>query len=60
MRPMRKRPLNLDFQISRLERDTLHDRAYQELRKAIMSGAIRPGATITIRAMAAEIGRAHV
>ncbi len=47
---------DLDFQVSKLERETLHDRAYQELKKAIMSGAIRPGATITIRAMATALG----
>src|SRR4029077_4813637 len=47
---------NPDFQVSKLERETLHDRAYLELKKAIMSGAIRPGATITIRAMATALG----
>jgi DNA-binding GntR family transcriptional regulator len=56
MRLANKDPLKLEFQISKLERETLHDRAYHELRKAIMSGAIRPGATITIRAMAAALG----
>jgi DNA-binding GntR family transcriptional regulator len=45
-----------DFQVSKLERETLHDRAYLELKKAIMSGSIRPGATITIRAMASALG----
>jgi DNA-binding GntR family transcriptional regulator len=44
------------LRISKLERETLHDRAYLEVKKAIMSGAIRPGATITIRAMAAALG----
>jgi hypothetical protein len=44
------------LRISKLERETLHDRAYLEVEKAIMSGAIRPGATITIRAMAAALG----
>jgi DNA-binding GntR family transcriptional regulator len=47
---------NAAFPVARLERETLHDRAYLELKKAIMSGAIRPGATITIRAMAAALG----
>jgi DNA-binding GntR family transcriptional regulator len=47
---------NPDFQVSKLERETLHERAYLELKKAIMSGAIRPGATITIRAMATALG----
>jgi len=44
------------FPVSKLERETLHDRAYLELKRAIMSGAIRPGATITIRAMATALG----
>jgi DNA-binding GntR family transcriptional regulator len=44
------------FPVSQLERETLHDRAYLELKRAIMSGAIRPGATITIRAMATALG----
>jgi DNA-binding GntR family transcriptional regulator len=47
---------NFEFQVSKLERETLHDRAYLELKKAIMSGAIRPGVTITIRAMASALG----
>jgi DNA-binding GntR family transcriptional regulator len=51
-----KGSFNFDLQISKLERETLHDRAYQESRKAIMSGAIQPGATITIRAMATALG----
>jgi len=44
------------LRISKLEREMLHDPAYLEVKKAIMSGAIRPGATITIRAMAAALG----
>jgi DNA-binding GntR family transcriptional regulator len=42
--------------IARLARETLHDRAYDEIKKAIMSGAIMPGSTITIRALAAALG----
>jgi DNA-binding GntR family transcriptional regulator len=49
-------PRKAEFQVSKLERETLHERAYLEVKKAIMSGAIRPGATITIRAMAAALG----
>jgi DNA-binding GntR family transcriptional regulator len=44
------------LRISKLEREMLHDPAYLEVKKAIMSGAIRPGTTITIRAMAAALG----
>ncbi len=48
---------NSDFQVSRLERESRATTgAYLELKKAIMSGAIRPGATITIRAMATALG----
>jgi DNA-binding GntR family transcriptional regulator len=47
---------NSDFQLAKLERETLNDRAYLELKKAIMSGSIRPGAIITIRAMASALG----
>jgi hypothetical protein len=53
---MKSRKLAFDdpaLRISKLERETLHERAYLEVKKAIMSGAIRPGVTITIRAMAA-------
>ena len=45
-----------EFNVAKLERETLNDSAYLELKKAIMSGAIRPGAKITIRAMAAALG----
>lgn len=47
-----KRP----FGLARLERETLHDRAYQEVKKAIMAGAILPGAPMTIRALAKALG----
>src|SRR5262245_12360833 len=56
MRPTGGLPGKTDFRVAKLERETLHERAYLELKKAIMSGAIRPGATITIRAMAAALG----
>jgi DNA-binding GntR family transcriptional regulator len=49
-------PGPVSFKVARLERETLHDRAYLEVKKAIMSGAIMPGSTITIRAMAAALG----
>lgn len=47
-----KRP----FGLARLERETLHDRAYQEVKKAIMAGAILPGSPMTIRALAKALG----
>lgn len=36
--------------------EALHDRVYREVKEAIMSGSIRPGATITIRTLAARLG----
>jgi DNA-binding GntR family transcriptional regulator len=56
MKPSTGDARKVSFRVSKLERETLHERAYLELRKAIMSGAIPPGATITIRAMAAALG----
>lgn len=45
-----------NFGVSRLARETLHDRAYQELKKAIMAGVLVPGSAMTIRALAAALG----
>jgi DNA-binding GntR family transcriptional regulator len=42
--------------LTRAEHETLHDRVYREVKRAIMSGAIAPGATITIRSLAAALG----
>ncbi len=42
--------------MQRLQRATLNDEVYQELRRAIMSGAIEPGSTMTIRGLAAAFG----
>lgn len=36
--------------------DTLADRAYEQLRHALMSGSFRPGQKVTIRKMAAVLG----
>ncbi len=44
------------FPVQRLQRATLNDEVYQELRRAIMSGAIEPGSTMTIRGLAAAFG----
>jgi DNA-binding GntR family transcriptional regulator len=46
-----------DAGISPVERyDTLADRAYEQLRHALMSGSFRPGQKVTIRKMAAVLG----
>ncbi|MEZ5862730.1 MAG: GntR family transcriptional regulator [Geminicoccaceae bacterium] len=44
------------FPVQRLQRATLNDEVYHELRRAIMSGAIEPGSTMTIRGLAASFG----
>jgi DNA-binding GntR family transcriptional regulator len=44
------------FGLAKLERETLHERAYDEVKKAIMGGAIAPGAPMTIRALAKALG----
>lgn len=44
------------FGLARLERETLHERAYDEVKKAIMGGAIAPGEPMTIRALAKALG----
>lgn len=44
------------FGLARLERETLHERAYGEVKKAIMGGAIAPGEPMTIRALAKALG----
>lgn len=44
------------FGLARLERETLHERAYEEVKKAIMGGAIAPGEPMTIRALAKALG----
>lgn len=47
---------DLALGVPKLERETLHDRVYLELKKAIISGAITPGTTISIRALAQALG----
>ncbi len=44
------------FGLAKLERETLHERAYDEVKKAIMGGAIAPGEPMTIRALAKALG----
>lgn len=39
-----------------LARETLQDRSYEALRRAVMSGRFRPGQAITLRAAAAALG----
>ncbi|MGE0004233.1 MAG: GntR family transcriptional regulator [Parvibaculaceae bacterium] len=40
----------------KLERETLNDRAYREIKRAIIAGAITPGSSMTIRGLAQAFG----
>src|SRR5689334_12044490 len=44
------------FGLSKLARETLHDRVYDEVKKAIMGAEIEAGEPMTIRALATELG----
>jgi DNA-binding GntR family transcriptional regulator len=53
------RPKSVDdfgSSISPVERETLNDRVYRELKKSIMAGAFKPGAELTLRSVAAALG----
>jgi len=39
-----------------LNEDSLHDRAYERIRSALMSGMLAPGTKVSIRKLAAELG----
>lgn len=45
-----------DFGLPRLSRETLNDRVYTEVKRAIMSGGITPGARISMRELSRSIG----
>src|SRR5690242_2070250 len=42
--------------IGPIERETLNDRVYRELKNSIMSGAFEPGAELTLRSVAEALG----
>lgn len=42
--------------IGPVERETLNDRVYRELKNSIMSGAFRPGSELTLRSVAEALG----
>lgn len=44
------------FQLSQIERGSLYDRAYIELRDALLGGRFEPGQKITLRALASALG----
>lgn len=39
-----------------IERTTLNERAYAEIKRALLSGRLEPGTTLTLRQLAAELG----
>jgi DNA-binding GntR family transcriptional regulator len=44
------------LQIGMVERETLHERIYRELRRALMTGAVRPGQSLSYRGLAEALG----
>lgn len=48
------------FAINKIDRNTLNERVYDELRRAIMSGRFPPGTSVTLRALAAVVGTSEM
>jgi DNA-binding GntR family transcriptional regulator len=44
------------FDLPKLQRNTLNEAVYQQLKEALMSGRIAPGSTMTIRSLAGSFG----
>lgn len=44
------------IKLAAIEHDTLHERIYQELRRALMSGTVQPGQTLSYRSLAESLG----
>ena len=45
-----------ELEMPRLQRNTLNEEVYEQLKQALMTGRIAPGATMTIRSLAASFG----
>jgi DNA-binding GntR family transcriptional regulator len=45
-----------DLEMPKLQRNTLNEEVYQQLKQALMSGRIAPGSTMTIRSLAKSFG----
>jgi len=54
--PRNKTVENLSSSIGPVERETLNDRVYRELKNSIMAGAFKPGDELTLRAVAEALG----
>ena len=50
--------LNIDLfsAIAPVERETLNDRVYRELKNSIMAGSFKPGSELTLRSVADALG----
>lgn len=46
----------LELEVPKLQRNTLNEEVYQQLKHALMSGRIAPGSTMTIRSLAKSFG----
>src|SRR4249920_1390009 len=44
------------FAVPKLQRNTLNEEVYEQLKQALMSGRIAPGSTMTIRSLASSFG----
>ena len=49
-------PGEAPLDMPKLQRNTLNEEVYQQLKQALMSGRIAPGSTMTIRSLAASFG----
>ena len=47
---------DLGSSIGPIERETLNDRVYRELKNSIMAGAFKPGSELTLRSVAEALG----
>ena len=45
-----------NFQLATIERETLHERIYRELRRSLMAGVVRPGQPLSYRSLADALG----
>jgi DNA-binding GntR family transcriptional regulator len=46
----------VDLSMPKLQRNTLNEEVYEQLKQALMTGRIAPGSTMTIRSLAASFG----
>lgn len=48
--------VELELEMPKLQRNTLNEEVYQQLKQALMTGRIAPGSTMTIRSLAKSFG----